>query len=133
MQKIISTCVFFLCAGVFVLGQGTGKKPAVEGQIVYEIKGNKLSLKAQCENKSGEELELRYEFEIAQIGKGNNSVSNKQSGKKELADGELKTLSSTALSWREGSRIKAVLKIYHKNKLLDTSTLELPAEKEAEE
>lgn len=116
-----------------MLGQGTGKKPAVEGQIVYEIKGNKLSLKAQCENKSGEELELRYEFEIAQIGKGNNSVSNKQSGKKELADGASKTLSSTALSWREGSRIKAVLKIYHKNKLLDASTLELPAEKEAEE
>ena len=116
-----------------MLGQGPGKNPAVEGQIIYEIKRSKLSLKAQCENKSGEELELRYEFEIAQIDKGNNSVSNKQGGKKELAAGESKTLSSTALSWREGSRIKAVLKIYHKNKLLHTSTLELPIEKAAAE
>ncbi|MCB0567365.1 MAG: hypothetical protein KDD01_23605 [Phaeodactylibacter sp.] len=105
-----------------------GKKTTVDGQILYEIKGHKLNLTAQCENKTNKSLDLSYKLKIAQTDSGNNSVSNSQGGKKELAALESKTLSSSTLSWREGSRIIVTLDIYHKKKLLDSETLELPVE-----
>ena len=128
MHKFFSALMIFFCSSVFVFGQGMGKKMTVDGQILYEIKGHQLNLKAQCENKTNKSLDLTYKLKIAQTDSGNNSVSNSQGGKKELAALESKTLSSSTLSWREGSRITVTLNIYHKKKLLDSETLELPME-----
>ena len=128
MHRFFSALMIFFCSSVFVFGQGMGKKTTVDGQILYEIKGHKLNLTAQCENKTNKSLDLSYKLKIAQTDSGNNSVSNSQGGKKELAALESKTLSSSTLSWREGSRIIVTLDIYHKKKLLDSETLELPVE-----
>lgn len=130
MHRFFSALMIFFCSSVFVFGQGMGKKTTVNGQILYELKGDKLSLKAQCENKTDKSLDLTYQLKIAQTDSGNNSVSNSQGGKKELAAHESKILSSSTLSWREGSSITVTLNIYHKKKLLDSNTLTLPVEEE---
>ncbi len=109
-----------------------GKKATVDGQILYEIKGNKISIEAYCENLSEKSLELTYKMKVAQMDERNNSVSNSQGGKKELAALESKTLSSSSFSWREGSRLKISLDIYHRKKLLDSDTLELSMTDESE-
>ncbi|MCB0592976.1 MAG: hypothetical protein KDD28_02720 [Phaeodactylibacter sp.] len=132
MHKSFSALVFVFFSGILLFGQGMGKKPTVDGQIAYEIKGDKLKIKAKCENKSDKALALTYKLSIAQIDGSNNSVSNSQGGKKELAPMESKTLSSSSLSWHEGSHVKITLDIYHKKKLLDSDTLELPAQEEKE-
>lgn len=128
MRRSFSALMVFFCSVVIVLGQGMGKKETADGQILYEIKGNKLSVKAHCENTSNKSLEINYKLKVAQTDERNNSVSNSQGGKKELAARESKTLSSSSFSWREGSRIKITLDIYHKKKLLDSDTLVLPQE-----
>lgn len=128
MKSFFSAMMLLLIGGSFVFGQGMGKKAAVDAQILYEINGDQLNIKAQCENHLDKGLEITYKLKIAQSDERNNSVSNSQGGKKELAPMESKNLSSSSLSWREGARIKATLEIYHKKKLLDSDTLELPAE-----
>ena len=132
MHRSFSALAFVFFSGILLFGQGMGKKPVVDGQIVYEIKGDKLKIKAQCENKSDKTLALTYKLSIAQIDGSNNSVSNSQGGKKELAPMESKTLSSSSLSWHEGSHVKITLDIYHKKKLLDSETLELPVVEDKE-
>ncbi|MCO6478865.1 MAG: hypothetical protein J5I94_19680 [Phaeodactylibacter sp.] len=132
MCKFFSAVAVFLFGGVFAFGQGMGKKATVEGQIFYEIEGNKLRIEAYCENLSDKSLELTYKMKIAQTDARNNSVSNSQGGRKELAALESKTLSSSSFSWREGSRFTITLDIYHKKKLLDSDTLELSATEESE-
>ena len=130
MLRLLSVLMIVLCSVVFLFGQGTGKKAIVDGQIRYKINGNKLSLEALCENQSNKSLTLTYKLKVNQSDSHKNTVSNSQGGKKELAALESKSLSSTAISWHKGSSVTAVLDIYHRNKLLDSDTLELSTQSE---
>lgn len=134
MPKYFSIIAMLVCSScALVFGQSQKGKPEAKGEIFYEIKGDKLNLEARCENRSGQALSLSYTFEISRADTRGNTVSNSQGGKKQLAPGESKTLSSTSVSWGEGSRVRAVLKTYYQKKLLDTQVLELPAEDKADE
>ncbi|MCB9291605.1 MAG: hypothetical protein H6559_00510 [Lewinellaceae bacterium] len=128
MNRSFSALVFFFFSGIFVFGQGLAKKVPVDGQILYEVKGDKLKIEAHCENQTDKRLSLTYKLSIEQHDSNNNTVSNSQGGKKELEAMESKTLSSTSVSWRKGSSLRATLKIYHKKKLLDTVILDLSSD-----
>jgi len=125
MKLLLICCFSFLSfLSTTIMGQ---EKQDISSWIEKDIKKQKLCFTAYFRNESKDIIkELSYEFSGSKKSPGGNS-NVKQSGKFKAEPAEKITLSTVSFGTNQSkqTKITCLLKIYQKNSLLCTDTLDI--------
>ncbi|MCO6488896.1 MAG: hypothetical protein J5I98_10785 [Phaeodactylibacter sp.] len=112
------------------MAQDLEEEAALQGNILYEVEGKDIVLKAQAQNTTADEVILGFDFILTGTDKNNNSISNNQDGQVKLAGEESKMIASTRMVLSELKDFEAVLLIYYQDILMDSDTLVYSADRQ---
>ena len=130
MYRLLLVLLMAVFSGGVVLGQDLDDEAALRGQILYEVEGEDIVLKAQAQNTTDNEIILSYDFFLTGTDKKNNSVSNNQDGQAKLDANEGKVLATTRMTIKELEAFEAILQLYYQDVLMDSDTLVYDAKKQ---
>ncbi len=132
MNKLLSFLLFFCFSAPLAIGQGLDEEAPLVGQVVYELVGEEIELKAQCENRTEDSLSLVFQFFLSGEDKNSNEISAERGGEAVIAPEGSDILVSTRLPLGNINRFEAILEIYYQDVLMDSDTLAYSASVEEE-